>query len=60
VSIADGKIRGSGNCPECLGYGEVEDEVYVVDWVHGGYIDGSISVCPVCDGNGEIDDEDNE
>lgn len=60
MSIENGKIRGSGNCPECGGYGEIEEDRPVVDWVHGGYIDGSISVCPVCDGNGEIDDEDNE
>ena len=60
MSLADGIKYGAGNCPECFGYGEIEEDDHVVDWVRGGYIDGQVLTCPRCDGNGEIDVEDDE
>jgi DnaJ-class molecular chaperone len=53
--------KGMKTCPECSGEGEVEFERAVVDWNHGGYIDGYMDTCPTCEGDGfvaiEEDDE---
>lgn len=48
-------------CEECDGEGELEYDHYVVDYEHGGYIDGRMDVCDVCEGEGyvkaDIDEE---
>lgn len=60
MSIERNIVRGKGNCPECYGFGEIEEDLYVVDWVRGGYIDGTISICPTCDGSGEVEEEEED
>jgi DnaJ-class molecular chaperone len=47
-------------CPECLGTGEVEVDIAVVDYMNGGYIRTEIDICPECDGSGEVEDWDEE
>jgi len=47
-------------CPECEGEGELEYEVAVVDYDHGGYLAGKFMDCERCGGNGYlvVDEED--
>ena len=47
-------------CPECGGYGELEYERPVVNWMHGGYLEGYMDTCDKCDGEGYVEDEDAE
>ena len=41
-------------CPECGGEGRLEYERAVVDWEHGGYLEGYMDECFRCDGYGEV------
>ena len=41
-------------CPLCDGAGRLEYERPVVDWVHGGYLEGYMDDCEKCDGAGEV------
>lgn len=41
-------------CPECGGEGRLEYERGVVDWEHGGYLEGYMDDCFKCDGSGEV------
>jgi len=52
--------KGKKTCPECNGECEVEFERAVVDWNHGGYIDGYMDTCPTCEGDGFVADEKDE
>jgi len=47
-------------CPECDGYGELEYERPVVDWMRGGYLEGYMDNCDKCDGEGYVEDKDAE
>ena len=45
-------------CPECGGGGELEYERAVVDWNHGGYLEGYMDTCDHCDGEGYVESDD--
>jgi Ribonuclease G/E len=45
-------------CPECGGEGELEYERAVVDWNHGGYLEGYMDTCNHCDGEGYVESDD--
>ena len=47
-------------CPECLGIGEIEIDIPVVDYMNGGYIRTEIEDCPRCDGSGEVEDDEED
>lgn len=47
-------------CPECLGTGEIEVDIPVVDYMNGGYIRTEIEDCPRCDGSGEVEDDEED
>ena len=51
---------GMKTCPECGGAGQVEYEVPVVDYEHGGYLDTEWGDCENCGGTGEIEDWEDE
>lgn len=39
-------------CPECLGFGEVEYDFEVIDHLRGGEIVSRVLECRVCEGSG--------
>lgn len=41
-------------CIECGGDGEVEYEIAVPDFVHGGYLKAEMGECHTCEGAGEL------
>ena len=48
--------KGYVLCPECGGQGECEYERAVVDWNHGGYLEGYQAECQECEGEGYVED----
>jgi len=42
-------------CEECGGEGRLEYERPVVDWDHGGYLEGYMDDCETCNGLGELE-----
>ena len=47
-------------CDECGGEGRCEYERAVIDWEHGGYLEGYMDTCEKCDGSGEVEIEEEE
>ena len=47
---------GMKTCPVCEGEGQLEYEVPVVDYNHGGYLDTEWGDCDHCGGTGEVED----
>jgi RecJ-like exonuclease len=51
---------GMKTCPVCEGEGQLEYEVPVVDYNHGGYLDTEWGDCERCGGTGEVEDWEDE
>jgi len=42
-------------CPDCDGQGEYHQEMTVIDYTRGGYLEDRMAECPRCEGLGLVE-----